>query len=79
MVLALAPERGLRPKFRLRLRELREARFLSQRALAEKANVSVPTIVRLEAGEGAPTWQTINRLAEALNIPPSELIDPAND
>lgn len=76
MVLTSAPERDLKQRFQVRLRELREARYLSQRALAEKAQVSVPTIVRLEAGFDKPTWQTINRLAAALDVEPSELATP---
>lgn len=58
------------------LRHLREKRFLSQRALALRAGVSQQTIVRLEAGNGTPAWKTINALADALGVPPSELIAP---
>ena len=57
----------------LRLKELREARFLTQRELAAKAKVGEVTIVRLEKGAQQPTFQTIKRLAAALEVEPSEL------
>ena len=57
----------------LRLKELREARFLTQRELSAKAKVGEATIVRLEKGTQQPTFQTIKRLAAALEVEPSEL------
>ena len=58
---------------KIRLRELRRAKFLTQRELARKADVGLSTIVRLEKGQQAPTFQTIKRLAAALEVDPSEL------
>jgi transcriptional regulator with XRE-family HTH domain len=55
-----------------RLRELRQARFLSQEALAEKARVSHFTVRRIEQGSPA-RYQTIRKLAEALDVDPAEL------
>ncbi len=61
-----------------RLRELREARFLTQLQLAEAARVATATIVRIEQGQVAPNFQTIRKLAAALGIEPGELVtDPA--
>lgn len=57
----------------IRLRELRELRFLTQRELAEKAGIGEATVVRIEKGQQTPTFRTIKRLAAALNVDPSDL------
>ena len=59
---------------KIRLWELRRSRFLTQRELARKADVGLSTIVRLEKGLQVPTFQTIKRLAAALEVEPSELV-----
>ena len=48
---------------RLRLKELREAQFMTQRELSSKAGIAQATIVRLEQGQHEPTFQTIKKLA----------------
>jgi len=58
---------------RVRLKQLRESRFLTQRELAAKARVGVSTIVRIEKGRQVPTFQTIKRLAAALGVNPSDV------
>ncbi len=55
------------------LKEIREARFLSQRDLAEKAGVSVDTISRIERGLHHPRLCTIRWLAAALDVWPGEI------
>ena len=62
----------------IRLKELRESRFLTQRELAAKADVGVSTIVRIEKGQQTPTFRTIKRLAAALGVDPSELAQLGN-
>jgi transcriptional regulator with XRE-family HTH domain len=67
---------------RIKLKQLRESRFLTQRELAAKAHVGVATIVRIEKGRQVPTFQTIKRLAAALAVNPSDLAqhdDPSTD
>ena len=59
---------------KLRLRELREANFLSQQALAEKAGLVQSTITNLELGKHNPRWQTIHMLAKALKVKPQDLV-----
>ncbi len=54
----------------LRLKEFREARFLTQKELAAKAKVGEATIARLEKGVQQPAFR---RLAAALAVEPSEL------
>jgi transcriptional regulator with XRE-family HTH domain len=57
-----------------RLKKLREARGMSQAALAEKAELSRGYLIRLEAGRQDPTLGTLERLAEALDMPLRKLI-----
>ena len=50
------------------LKRLREKRRLSQVQLARRAKVSVVFIYKVEAGERMPSWETLKRLAEALDV-----------
>ncbi len=50
------------------LRALREKAGLTQAALAEKAGLSVQAISALENETRAPTWETVRRLAIALQV-----------
>lgn len=60
----------------LRLKQVRKAQGLTQHALAEKAGVSQSTIARLETGSlRNATLDMIERLAEALGVNASVLID----
>lgn len=59
---------------RLRLRESREARFLTQRDLAKLSGVSAGTIARLETERQSATFTTIRKLAAALDVEPEELV-----
>ena len=59
-----------------KLRGVRDRRLLSQRELAEKAGLSPTTILKLEAGKvDDPHPRTIRKLARALEVDPSELIE----
>jgi transcriptional regulator with XRE-family HTH domain len=57
-----------------RLKKLREAKGISQATLAEKAEISRGYLIRLEAGRQDPTLGTLERLAEALDLPLKRLI-----
>ena len=57
------------------LRELREANQLSQEKLAEYCELDRTYISMLERGLRQPTITTIFKLAKALNIAPSQLIE----
>jgi transcriptional regulator with XRE-family HTH domain len=58
-----------------RLRKVRDRRLLSQRELAERASLSPTTILKLESGRvKEPHPRTIRKLADALEVDPSELI-----
>ena len=57
------------------LRSRREARGLSQEALAKKASVTREYVNKLEAGHHDPTVGTLSRLARALGVPLAELLE----
>jgi transcriptional regulator with XRE-family HTH domain len=57
-----------------KLKELREARALSLRELANEAGVGHNTIYRIEHGQGNVLPRTVRRLAKALGVEPRELI-----
>ena len=58
-----------------RLRKLRDEKFLSQRELAKAAGISPTTVFKLEANQAEPHPRTIRKLAEALGVEPSKLVD----
>ena len=57
-----------------RLKKLREAREMSQAALATRAKISRGYLIRLEAGRQDPTLGMLERLAKALGVPATELL-----
>ena len=57
-----------------RLKELREARALSLRELANEAGVGHNTIYRIEHGQANVLPRTVRRLAKALGVEPRELM-----
>lgn len=62
---------------RLRIRELRESRGLSQDALATAAGVRQATISELERRRGGKVdLDVLERIARVLDVAPGELIDP---
>lgn len=50
------------------LRSARIKRGLTQRALAERLNMSVRTIIEIERGRSSPRFETVALLARELNI-----------
>jgi transcriptional regulator with XRE-family HTH domain len=63
-------------KFAAHVRELREKRELSQTKLAELAGLNRNYVGDVERGRRNPCFENILRLADALNVPPSELFRP---
>ena len=59
---------------RIRLREVRESKLLTQVELAKLARLSEATIVRIEAAQHEPRFATIRKLAAALGVEPAELV-----
>jgi XRE family transcriptional regulator, regulator of sulfur utilization len=57
------------------LTRLRHDRGLAQEALAFKAGLSTSTISRIERGLHVPDIATLRKLAKALNVPLSIMLD----
>jgi transcriptional regulator with XRE-family HTH domain len=55
----------------------REAKKLTQAALAKKAKVSVSYVSMLERGMRVPPLDTLESIAKALGVPPLDLLQPA--
>ncbi|NPV72890.1 MAG: helix-turn-helix transcriptional regulator [Pelotomaculum sp.] len=59
----------------MRLKEIREAKGLTQIELARRANLTQPFISELENGvKSNPSYQALQKLATALGISVSELL-----
>lgn len=56
------------------LRQIREARGLSLRALAEKARITYVALLRMELGQTDPRLGTLRKLAKALKVTVADLI-----
>jgi transcriptional regulator with XRE-family HTH domain len=59
------------------IRRLRKERRLSQTELAEKADVALMTISRIERGEHDPHIRTLGRITRALGVSPFHLLRSA--
>lgn len=59
------------------IRELREARGLTLDALAAEAGMHTTYLSRIERAHSSPTWEKISSLAEALDLPVSEIATAA--
>jgi len=57
-----------------RLRTLRIRRALTQQELAEKAGISKNALNRIELSKAEPHMSTLRKLAQALNVDPTELV-----
>lgn len=64
-------------QFADKLREIRRTAGLTQRELAERANLSEGYCARIEAGDTSPGLDLLSRLAAALNVPLTDLLPEA--
>ena len=62
-----------------RVRQYREALYLTQDELAAMIGVSGDTIGHIERGDNEPRVKTKRKLAEALKVPVSELFPPVEE
>ena len=57
-----------------RIKEIRESKGMTQTALSEKAGITRATIWKLETGEEeVTTSRTLTKIAEALEVPVTDL------
>lgn len=61
--------------FGLRVRELRKRKGFSQEAFADHTGIHRTYMGGIERGERNPTLTTIYRLAKALDVSPSKLLE----
>ena len=61
------------------VRKHRKARFLTQEALAERADVSPKMVSLVERFERSPTVNVADSLARAMNVPLWRLVKDAED
>lgn len=60
-----------------RIREIREAVRMAQKELAEKVGISCPFLCDLEKNRRGAKPETYQRIADALNVPVTELMQKA--
>jgi transcriptional regulator with XRE-family HTH domain len=58
----------------MRLKELRQARGMTQETLARKAGVSRAYLARLEMGRHDPPLSRLRKLAKALSVTVADLV-----
>jgi transcriptional regulator with XRE-family HTH domain len=62
--------------FAKRLAALREKAGWTKYALAKRSGVTKQAIAKLETGENEPSWETVQKLALALDVDCQEFVDP---
>ena len=65
----------LRVQFGKKLRDLRKQRGITQEQLAEAASISVDFLSLVERGINAPSFETLEKLACALDVPVKQLFN----
>lgn len=55
------------------LRELRDQQGVTQRAIADKADLTYAHYCNIESGLSNPLWGTMRRIADAFGVPVSEI------
>lgn len=66
----------IKEAFGERVRQLRKGKELTQGQLAEQSGLAMRFVQELESGSKQPTLTTLYKLADSLDVTPSELIDP---
>lgn len=61
------------PSLGTALRQLREARDLSQESVSHAANITLGAYGRIERNEVAPAWATVRAVAAGLGVSMQEL------
>ena len=63
----------IKKKFGVKLFQLRSKSGMTQDQLAEKANLSIDSIRRIEKGSWSPSFDSLERIADALGVDLVEL------
>lgn len=66
---------NLRILFGKNLRKIRRRNDLTQEKLAESLGVSVEFVSNMERGVNAPSFETIEKIAQAFNLSVAQLFD----
>jgi transcriptional regulator with XRE-family HTH domain len=66
----------IKKRFGKRLRKLRRNKDLTQEQLADMVGVSLSFIGQLERGESGPSLETVQKIAEVLEVDISEFFPP---
>jgi DNA-binding XRE family transcriptional regulator len=72
-VMSRKKRKHLRILFGERVRSLRLSKKLSQEALSERVGISVDFLSLIERGRNSPSFETMQSLADALNVPVDRL------
>lgn len=56
------------PALGLAIKELREARGLTQEELASRTDTTIGTISRMESAKSAPAWATVMQVIVAMGV-----------
>lgn len=67
--------RPARRQLRLNVQALRHERAMTQEALAKKAGISRAYLARMETGRHEPTLTTLRKLAKALGVAVTALLE----
>jgi len=65
----------IKKKFGARLFQMRTKAGMTQAQLAEKTNLSIDSISRMERGERAPSFESLEKIAIALKSDPADLLN----
>ena len=61
---------NLKAAFGANVRNFRRSINITQEVLAERVDVSIETIGKIERGQSAPSFETVERIAAALEVNP---------
>lgn len=67
--------KSLKQKLGARIQEIRKSKNLTQEVLAEKIGIDKPNLSNIECGKRFMTADTLEKIAEALNVEEKELFD----
>lgn len=71
------PRRDTRAALGKAVRHFRLGRDETQEALAHNAGITVGHLSKIERGRANPTWETLEAIAAALELPVSRLAEQA--